>query len=243
MLHCRFIFLLLFLFTTVFSLKSQDLLITNTNDTISCKVISYSDSLKYAYLQHGIILYKSVALSDIKRYMPNYYSAKSLQVVPETNKRYIIADKTKNDIGRLSVAMNAMYAFRGIRDQITYVNNNLLIKQLEQQIRHNWGASFVADLAINKLRTIYLGIAFSLLKGKGEINNATLLHPNSKVYTGDASLGISFNTIGINLLFKLLSSNDNNGLYFLLGFSRIFYAEQFNIPNYSFKHKWLYKWI
>ena len=235
------IILLVLSFLLSNSSNAQDLLVTNSNDSINCKILNMFGSYEIAYIDSNSIKKKTFAAADIKIILIDFYinkksndpnvntyptQAKTFYKGININKLETIQYPEK----RVRTSLNFLYAFRyGISNS----NGNAVEEQLIGQLRHNYGTLFNIHFRFGKLKKSYLGIQAGRIQGNASVSNVMLNLTNGQSFAGTAEMQVNISTIGANILYPIWHRNKNKTVLLNAGFNYIWYYEDFRISNFN----------
>lgn len=231
------------LFCKALSVQAQDLIVTKNSDSILCKILSVSDSIKYACTTNGIITHYNIANTGVKNYVFFYYQKNVLtekdlirhrRGFKETYSKHKKEAQFYAD-NRFRLSLNFLYSLRSISSNIIG-KNDAVLSQILTQARHNIG--FLGDfyVALNKSRSFLIGVEYSRLSGSGSSSNSKVVitdYNSTNTYYGTAVMDIVLYTYGMNAMYLLSSKKAFNRFYFVGGFALVRYVEKFSIGGYA----------
>lgn len=200
--HLKQLFILALLFLFAYSTKAQDLIVTNENDSLNCKITRIQSGYIYFTFKHKEEIRNTLLLLDqVNAYQYNYFQTSEIS---EGSLVYRPA------YPRFRAAVNGGWSYRTAKlgDNIPY-DFQEYAKELKS------GYHYGLDISYFFTEQLGLGFKYHSFHSKNELNNIYVQYPNGDIETGKMSDDISINFIGPTFTTRFLNANKRNS--FLLG--------------------------
>jgi len=219
----KYLFIMMLYLICTVNLIAQDLVVSNENDSMKCKIIGIRDDIvQLTILKEEHLIDTLIPLREISYYRYKYFndSRKSRK-----NQLVNLEDK------KFSLALNggAGYRIAHIRDGVSdivkeYLNGLRLGYQYGGEMTFYFAHKFGAGLKINSYHA------------SNSINNITLLFPQFGYQTGTLSEKISVLFVGPSFNILLQDKSNRGGLMASLALGYVDFTDKAKM-NYSFELK------
>ena len=206
--------IILLLITIIVSVDvmAQDLIITNSGDTLNCKITKIkSDFIYFTFNHKGEIRNTLLAQNQIKTYQQNFYSTSEVPLnIVKQNGIY----------PRWRISINGGYTSRIGR----------LPKDLDpiivEHIRGlNSGINLCGDINYFVTEQIGFGIKYSEFNSSQITPNITVTYPDNTMENGTLSDMLKINFLGPVFSTRLYNSTKKNSLFMAVGIGYMGYKE------------------
>ena len=197
------------------SVYAQDLIVTNSGDSLNCKITKVkNEEIHFTYKHLGKIMSMRLRLDEIKVSQFKYFE------VPEVPVEKVLA---MENYPRIRIALNGGYAYRIARidPEIVYISKDLTDYMKKLKHGFNYGLDF--SYYFNKYCGI--GIGYNAFQSKNKIENYDLISPYYPLW-GEINDNIRIDFVGAFLNSRLLHANNKNALLFGLGVGYIRYYDK-----------------
>lgn len=204
---------------------AQDLLITNTNDSINCKITAEKSNFVYFNFMHqGEFRKTLLAKSNVKQIVYNYFD----EVIVEPPK----VRGTEN-FNRFRVSLNGGMGYR------TAKNPDGLPDVLDNYADElKWGGCFSADAGYFISESIGFGLEYNHFGSSNSMQNVTMdVNYDGYTETGTMKDNIHISFIGPMVSSMVWSGNRKNALFFNLALGYLHYLDKGELIGYDVKMK------
>jgi len=204
---------------------AQDLLITNANDSINCKITAEkSNFIYFNFIREGEFRKTLLAKSNVKQIVYNYFD--EAIVMPQEMKG------TEN-FNRFRISLNGGIGYRTAEspDDLPDVFNNY-INELK------WGGCFSADASYFISEAIGLGLKYNYFGSGNTMQNVSMdIDGDGDTETGAMSDDINISFVGPMVSSLVYSGNKKNAFFFNLALGYLHYLDNAELVGYNFKIK------
>ncbi|MGV8091371.1 MAG: outer membrane beta-barrel protein [Mangrovibacterium sp.] len=204
---------------------AQDLLITNTNDSINCKITAEKSNLVYFNFMHqGEFRKTLLAKRNVKQIVYNYFDEAIVE--PQEVKR-------AENFNRFRVSLNGGIGYRTAR------NPDDLPDFLDNYADGlKWGGCFSADAGYFINESIGLGLKYNYFGSSNSMQNVTMdVNYDGYPETGAMSDNINISFVGPMVSSMVYSGNRKNAFFFNLALGYLHYLDKGELIGYDVKMK------
>lgn len=182
------------------NIQGQDLIITESNDTLNCKISKIDDSYIYFYYQKDKETKNTlIPIKLVKKHKFDYFDYEEIQHLNKLN---------KVDYERLRIALNVgySYAFGKIDDNID--------KELNEYFHElKSGYNLGADFTYFYRESFGLGVKYARNNFKNKMENILVTYNDGSTRYGSMSDNISISYIAPQFTMRVYDSKQRNALY------------------------------
>lgn len=206
------------IFVIISNIQAQDLIVTDSGDSINCKITKTTNDYIYFTFKHNTEIRSTLLpINQISMQQKNYFSVSELP-----------ADYTLKDIfPRFRIAIDGGWQYRTVK----------LADQLNGEWREHYRkmkSGFHYDLQAAYFFGENMGIEamFSQQFFRNNLGNGYLTDADGNLIgSGELNDKMSFNYIGANYLFRLFDSQKKNLWLFSAGFGYMAYNDRLFFDN------------
>lgn len=216
----KIVFILMLVFTGGI-VGAQDLIVTNTNDSINCKITKETkDHIYFSYLNNGELRKTLIGKTDVKQFTKSN---------PGASGNEMKTSGIQPGYSKFRLAMHGGWSTR-----LAKISNDDF-EQYMKDLKKGYNLGFDASYFISE--TIGFGLKFSTFGSDNQLDNVTIDHDMDGVLsTGTVSDDIAITFVGPSYSVRVVS-NSGNAFVSSLAIGYLGYLDHSYIINYPFDLK------
>jgi hypothetical protein len=197
---------------------SQDLIVTDKNDSINCKITKVrKDNVYFTFRHKNEIRSTLLPVAETKHYQFNYF--KNIEVPPEK-----VID---NHIYKhFRIALNGGYGYRTNKMSSTIPSD---FSEYSKKLKN--GYEFGGDLTYYFTEPLGIGIKYSSFKASNSMSNIYIEDSNGNRRYGNMSDNIGISFIGPVFSMRFLNKNKTNALLMNVALGYMGYKNKYTVVD------------
>lgn len=216
----KLIFLIAFVIAASL-VKAQDLIVTNTNDSLDCRITKVTnDHIYFSYLNNGELRKTLISKKDVKQFT---------KANPGSNESISVAGDFKPIFSRFRLAVNGGFSNR--LGKVAKSDFETYLKDLKK------GSNIGVDASYFISESVGFGIKFSSFSANNKLNNVTMDSDGDGLpNNGSISDDITITFVGPGYSTRVVSTN-GNAFISSLSIGYLGYLNHSEVINYPFDLK------